>query len=281
MLTPTGRASGASTERLTLRATAGRDVSVHRWRPSGPVSGRIHFSHGANSAPWKYRKLIEPLVSAGFEVWAPLHVDSTDHPDTAQFSGMASWAARLEDMQLIAAQNRSPYHAVGHSYGALTALTLGGVETVWPESLKRIVDTSAVQSVIALSPPGPIAELVSASGYSRLVAPSLIQTGDRDVPPNSLARSRWEERLTVYDAAPADGNRYAVILDGVDHYFGNAIGRPEIIIEPQTQQLELLIDIAVLFLYAYGAGSTPASNNPLAALHTKLMTIGGALILRK
>ena len=101
--------------RETLRAADGRSIQVDVWRPSGKVIGRIHFSHGAASSPWKYSRLLEPLRDAGYEIWAPLHVDSTEHPSTAQFQGMASWAARVQDMYALSSTIDSNYIAMGHS----------------------------------------------------------------------------------------------------------------------------------------------------------------------
>ena len=72
---------------------SGRKMEVWTWPAQGPRKGVILFSHGAASAPWKYEELINYWVAAGYAVYAPLHVDSTDHPQKNSFKGRASWKA--------------------------------------------------------------------------------------------------------------------------------------------------------------------------------------------
>jgi len=105
-----------------------RDLDVWTWRPiKQPSKGVILFSHGAASAPWKYETLIRGWQQKGYEVHAPLHVDSTDHPETERYKGLLSWQARLEDFEFLANKfGQGRYIAAGHSYGALLALTKGG-----------------------------------------------------------------------------------------------------------------------------------------------------------
>ncbi|MEO9492198.1 MAG: acyl-CoA dehydrogenase family protein, partial [Marinomonas sp.] len=62
---------------------------------------------------------------------APLHSDSEQHADKASYTGFPTWSTRLEDMQALSAHiGERAYVAAGHSYGALTALVLGGVLTL-------------------------------------------------------------------------------------------------------------------------------------------------------
>lgn len=263
-------AQTATADITTLSAADGRVVEVHVWKPAGTPRGLIHFSHGAASAPWKYQQLIEPLVAAGYELWAPLHVDSTDHPAREQFQGMASWRARLEDMQLLAATLARPYHAVGHSYGALVAIALAGGMINWPDGLAPLDTAQAPLSIIGFSPPGLIPGLVTAADYARISSPSLIQTGDRDVPLGADPAARWQDHLIAFEVAPADGQRYAIVLTEVDHYFGNAIGRPELEAAPQKMALEIMLDVGVLFLEVYGAEKPELREIAEHALHARL-----------
>lgn len=266
--------------RETLRAADGRSIQVDVWRPSGKVVGRIHFSHGAASSPWKYSRLLEPLCDAGYEIWAPLHVDSTEHPSTAQFQGMASWAARLQDMYALSSTIDSNYIAMGHSYGALLSLTLGGAKPSAPaEFADRLRDTR-VSAVVALSPPGPLAGFVDAAAYSSLDVPALIQTGDRDIP-LGWPDARWQDHLVAYDAASANGSRYALVLEGVDHYFGSAICRPELPVPPQLSMLAHTVEIIELFLSAHGFGDDAAALNARSDLGERLASEGAVRLARK
>lgn len=227
-----------------------RTLEVWTWRPASEDSrGVILFSHGAASAPWKYEALIAAWADEGYVVHAPLHVDSADHPRTADFPGLASWRARLEDMHALADQRGGgEYIAAGHSYGALVGLTLGGATPARPEGFDRPMSHPGAQVVLAFSPPGQIPGFVSSSDYASLSVPALIQTGTADIPPD---KDSYQEHLDAYHAAAAGGARYALILEGVDHYFGGAICRPELDAPRQFRELSIASDIAMLFIRSY------------------------------
>ncbi|WP_162184727.1 alpha/beta hydrolase family protein [Sphingomonas hengshuiensis] len=238
---------------IELKTAGGRAVSVSHWQPKGRHRGIILFSHGAASAPWKYERLIQPWADRGWEVFAPLHVDSTDHPDTKAFPGLKSWAARVEDMRLLSEKlARGDYVAAGHSYGGLTALTLGGAAAVVPEGVAGPLADPRARSVLAFSPPPPLPGLISAEGYAALKVPALIQTGTMDLwPAAPPGPDAWRGHLAAFDAAPAGRDRYALVLEGVDHYFGGAICRPELPGPPQLAQLAQASALSLRFLDAF------------------------------
>lgn len=228
----------------------GRDVNVWTWRPSSSPKGHILFSHGAASAPLKYEAIIKPWVDSGYAVYAPLHVDSTDHPDVEKYQGFASWTARLEDAALVADyMNTDRYIAAGHSYGALVALTLGGAQPMVPEEITKGPKDERASLVLAFSPPGAIPNFVSKESYSALSVPALIQTGTLDVPMGGS--TDYTVHLDAYHAAPERGTVYGLVLDGVDHYFGGAICRPELEGPQQIEQLQMAIDISKHMIGAY------------------------------
>jgi pimeloyl-ACP methyl ester carboxylesterase len=261
---------------IALRTADGRDAQITIWRAHGRRRGLILFSHGAASAPWKYERLIGRWARVGFEVRAPLHVDSTDHPDTKRYAGFASWAARLHDMRALAASvEDARYVAAGHSYGALVALTLGGARSQLPEGVTGPLRDSRANAVIALSPPGPVPQLIDEAGYATLAVPALMQTGDKDIPPGQSADG-WRSHLASFEAAAAGQHRYSLVLEGVDHYFGGLICRETVPGPPQTQQLEQTIELTTLFLRAYGLGAARAR----IALDRRLAA-GGPIALTK
>ncbi|GGF60232.1 alpha/beta hydrolase family protein [Alteromonas lipolytica] len=247
-------ASELTVEQLTV---ADRQVKVWHWQPDGKPAATLIFSHGAASAPLKYTALIEPWVAAGYEVVAPLHVDSTDHPDMEKYQGMASWTARLQDMQLLAdTYGKNGYVAAGHSYGALIALVKGGATGIVPPGLAAPLSDSRVSAVLAFSPPGAIPGFVSKDNYATLAVPALIQTGTKDVPPGT--NLSWEGHLDAYSAVASGGDRYALILDDVDHYFGGAICRLDLPGPKQQAQLDQAIEYSLLMLQAYANKETSA-----------------------
>jgi hypothetical protein len=84
--------------RRRMPATAGgRQPSATVWPGRGRTRGVILFSHGAASSPNKYPDLVGPWTRVGYDVWAPLHVDSMEHPDTARYADLASWTALLSE----------------------------------------------------------------------------------------------------------------------------------------------------------------------------------------
>ena len=199
---------------------------------------------------------------------APLHVDSAEHPDTAKYTGLASWKARIEDMRtLIAHIGNRPFIAAGHSYGGLVALTLGGAAAIPPAGITGRLDSPQTRAVIAFSPPAPVPVLCTAQGYTALRVPALIETGTIDNSPGAPGPDGWKSHLIGFDMAAAGHDRYGLVLDGVDHYFGGAICRYDV---PGPKRLDRLADanrIAGLFLKAHGEGNV-AAKRALNALVT-------------
>lgn len=239
-----------------LRGPDGRTISVREWQPTRGQRGLILFSHGAASSPRFYEAIILPWVEAGYRVLAPLHVDSLEHPETAKFPGFASWKARIEDMRALSAHvGARPWIAAGHSYGGLLALTLGGAQAVPPPDVSGPLADSQVSAVIAFSPPAPIAAMITEQGYATLKVPALIQTGTADLVPGMTGPEGWSGHLAPFSAAVPGGHRYALVLDGVDHYFGGAICRLD---RPGPKQTERLADanrITALFLKGFAEQS--------------------------
>jgi hypothetical protein len=262
----------------TIKARDGRTVRVSVWPAVGPQRGVILFSHGALSAPDKYERLLGPWSQAGFKILAPLHVDSTDHPDNAlHVKAMDSWRCRIEDMLALSAFAAAPgYIAAGHSYGALTALTLGGAEGVLPSGVTGPLRDPLAKAVVAFSPPGPIPTLITREGYGHLAVPALIETGTADSPPSVMGGGDYHTHLAVYDAA-APGDKYALVLDGVDHYFGGLICKAEVPGPPQTAGLANAVAVSTDFLRAYG----PDDARARGSLDALLKTSSGFTLARK
>ncbi|MBB5686399.1 alpha/beta hydrolase family protein [Sphingobium boeckii] len=268
-------------ERVDLITAGGRVTQVTHWR-AAKRQGVILFSHGALSSPAKYDPLILPWVAAGFDVWAPLHVDSTDHPDTKAFAGSASWRARLEDMQALASHvNAESFIAAGHSYGGLVALTLGGASPTVPEGYSARLRDPRVQAVVAFSPPGHAPGLVTGADYASLAVPAMIQTGTLDNPPAAPGTKPdpegWRSHLLAYDNARPGGDRYALVLDGVDHYFGGLICRPELPGPRQSAPMKQAVALSLQFLEGFGLGRKRGR----AGLDARLSESGPVMLRRK
>ncbi|MFK8052795.1 MAG: alpha/beta hydrolase [Woeseiaceae bacterium] len=241
------KVSGAPNRHTLL--VAEREVEVWAWGEANS-DGVVLFSHGAQSAPWKYEPMIQEWIGRGLRVYAPLHVDSTDHPQTADYPGLASWTTRLEDMELIAKRfGGDAYVAAGHSYGALLALVKGGVSAT-KAGFQGQMNDARVSLVLAFSPPPAIPGLVDLEAFADLRVPALIQTGTRDIPMGDTTRG-WRVHLDAFEQAPSGGASYALVIDDVDHYFGGAICRPELPGPAQEAELAVALDFASLMIDAY------------------------------
>lgn len=253
----------------------GRRMSIWSWQPRRRARATILFSHGAASAPWKYERLIGHWVAAGFAVHAPLHVDSTDHPERERFPAAASWPARIADMRALAERyGARGYVAAGHSYGGLMALALGGASPPAPPGVATPLHDPRVLAVLAFSPPAPIPGFVDAAAFATLAVPALIQTGTADVPPGA---TDWRGHLAAWDAPAAVGNRYALVLDGVDHYFKGAICRPELPGPPQLAELDQAAAISIEMIDAFVRRRRLARQ----ALDTRLISTGPVQLMRR
>ncbi len=243
---------------FTLTGPGGREIRVSEWKPRGQAKALVLFSHGAASSPRFYEVIFAAWLAAGFRILAPLHVDSIEHPRTKDYPGLASWKARLEDMRVLSAHvGKRPWIAAGHSYGGLVALTMGGAAAIPPEGWSGPLRDANARAVVAFSPPAPIPVLCTAEGYGKLAVPALVQTGTADLLPG-MTGDGWRGHLAPYEAAVPGGNRYGLVLEGVDHYFGGAICRYDL---PGPKQLDRLADatrISTLFVDAYGRGDKGA-----------------------
>lgn len=269
-------------ETVTIAASKGRRIDVTRWRPPSRRRGTILFSHGANSSPVHYDLLILPWVAAGYDVWAPLHVDSAAHPDRAAFTGASGWAARIEDMRTLADHvGARRYVAAGHSYGGLVALTLGGASPVPPPGMAGTLSDARAQAVVAFSPPGLMPGLVEAGSYASVSVPALVQTGTRDFPyaPGTMPADpeAWRAHLRAYEEPAAGGDRYALIIDGVDHYFGGAICNFDRPGPRQTREAGAAADIARLFIDAQAR----PGRNTRKRLEDRIAAAGPVTLLRR
>jgi pimeloyl-ACP methyl ester carboxylesterase len=277
-----GIARAAAPIHITLTTKSGRAISVSRWRPAGRKRGTILFSHGALSSPAYYDLLIDPWVAAGHEVWAPLHVDSTDHPDRAAFAGPQGWAARMEDMHVLADHvGARQYIAAGHSFGGLVALTLGGASPVSPPGWSGPLSDTRASAVVAFSPPGPMPGLVEPGSYASVAVPALIQTGTADLPYTPPGTPKdpesWRKHLLAYEEPRLDGGRYALILDGVDHYFGGAICNFDRPGPRKVVEASQAAEIAALFMAAQDYRDKSAK----ARLAAQLKRAGPVMLLSR
>jgi pimeloyl-ACP methyl ester carboxylesterase len=242
MAWPATAAPTGSEAKLTL--ADGRVVPLRVWLPAARPRALIAFSHGANSRPDKYDRLFEKLAATGYKVVAPLHADSPDHPGGGTIAREQGIPMRLADMRaVLAGADGVPMIAAGHSYGALIAQMLGGAGPTPPE---------AVKAVVAWSPPGPFPPAITADSWKTLARPQLVVTGTADTLP--MMAPKWDVHRVSFDVAP--GPAALFVGDGVDHYFGNIICRPERTEAPQSAQFDDAVAVTLAFLDKVLAGTS-------------------------
>ncbi|WP_176484641.1 alpha/beta fold hydrolase [Sphingomonas spermidinifaciens] len=240
-----------------LRVSPTRTTKLSAWRPARS-RGTVVFSHGHGSWPTRYEALAARLNAAGWSVIAPVHVDSMRHPDRAKFTMQASFGERIADLNAAIAgvSAEQPVVLVGHSFGTLGALCLGGaLGYIAPFRAPR------VKAVLGFSTPGKVPGLIQPTAYTTLAVPVMVVTGTEDRVPGFVADPA--DHLFVSETAP--GPAYTIVAKDGGH--------------------ELVADGAALtryvpaiehFLSAYGLGDAKA----LAALDKWAAPAGDRFVVK-
>lgn len=289
---PQGTAQrSAETAIVTLPSDRRGSIPVHVYYPSaqaGPLPV-VLFSTGAFSSPEKYEALLKPWAQAGYAVLAPLHVDSErwQGPRPAKQTEGLSWrrldflaVAGGESMieQAIGADlDMTDVAATGHSFGALIAQVLGGAQ---PGPMAGSVGTAtpfAVSAIIAVSPPGPIPSYIEPAGWSQMTVPQLLTTGTADIVPQMAPQ--WTAHLAGHRAH--SGDSWGLVQTGVDHYFGNVIGRTEYPGPAQQAQFDQMVEISTEFLGEFLRGDTPPSSRFQSAPQGMFYPDSGTGLMRR
>ncbi|MDG2533415.1 alpha/beta hydrolase [Sphingomonas sp. HITSZ_GF] len=231
-------------ETIDLAVSPTRSTKLLIWKPASP-KGVVLFSTGHGSWPERYDRLISVLLSQGFAVLAPVHVDSMHYPEREKFTFLSGFTERFVDMRATGAHAakafpRLPVIAVGHSLGTFVSLCLGGG---LPHFKAR---NPAVQAVLGFSSPGKAPGLVPANAYTTVEVPVMIVTGTEDtIPPVMGHATVAEEHLFPAETAPA--GTYALVVEGGTHGLVDDAAR-----FPRTEAP------VKLFVDAYGLGSAGA-----------------------
>jgi predicted dienelactone hydrolase len=245
----------------TLTHDDGRQVPLDIWAPeTGGLYPLMPFSHGANSRADKYENLCRPLAAMGYVVVGITHADSPDHPGGGKIDFTQASAMRLQDMRALIRRRAewggnpaAKVIAAGHSYGALMAQILCGARVEAAGTGPDPVDAEVLAG-LAYSPPGQWTG-IPANAWEAVNKPMLVQTGTADVLPG-LA-DVWEKHRLSFDTTPAPAALF--VGEGVDHYFGNLICRPERTQAPQRVQLDSALAVTSAFLRTVWAGEPLAS----------------------
>lgn len=226
----------------------------------------IVFSHGANSDRELYDRLLDRWAAAGYVVVSPSHMDARRNGLTPQqIFGQreALLLGRVRDTALpldriaaieaavpaLAGRIDAERAAVtGHSFGGMISLVLGGAPMAVDAEAKepRSLADPRFKAAILLNPPGPTPN-VNADSIGKLAVPTLGISGTKDVALGDT-QNGWEWRSAWFDSAPGRGGHVRVIIEGVDHYFGSGICRPELPVPVDTLGLDVAGEASLAFL---------------------------------
>lgn len=232
----------------------------------------IVFSHGHALDNQSYNNLTDYWVERGYFVVAPMHLDSGG--DLAVVSDITEkygrdWIAvsRLLEMKGVIDQIANIVSslddfkgtvltdqviAAGHSYGALSSQQLSGAkvelsgDSIYP--LPATIVDERVVAVVAISPPGLMKDHLTEATWLGYKTPQLAVTGPNDFFP--FIWPNYEEHFVSYLTAQP-GSNYLLVLDEMDHYLGNLIGRLERDGPPQRLALKNLQEVSFMFIESY------------------------------
>jgi predicted dienelactone hydrolase len=253
-----------------------RDLSFNVYFPSdGEDFPLLLFSHGNWSEKDSYDRIIEHWVSHGYAVIAPNHLDccsavqgifnSLRYGQLGLIEGRIADLSRvLEELPVIEAlapgfegkADPSQLAVTGHSFGAFSAQQFGGAGAFDPDAETYLINRDVrVKAIVAMSPPGPMFDTITAGSWQQLQTPTLVSTGTWDIQPTFWPN--WRSHLLSWETA-IPGDKYALVTQGADHYLGNLICRTEREATPQTDALRMLQISTTAFLDAYLKENTDA-----------------------
>lgn len=235
----------AEPSRSETLSVGDRPVEVSVWESANP-RGIVLFGHGFNSNPSRYDALLTGWAEAGYQVYAPLAVDSLQHPDNAAYNPQTATQARIETLQMMRgfiaqAHPDTPVILAGHSFGSLMSLLGGGASFV-----AGTLDGPPVAGVLAFSSAGALPQLLGADPYASLDVPMLMITGTQDLVPQFVPD--WRAHRLPFDTSPA-GDKYLAIVEDGDH---------SIVRMANPRDAATLPLLSRLFLDAYAGGDESA-----------------------
>ncbi|MCH1930401.1 hypothetical protein L9G16_09435 [Shewanella sp. A25] len=228
----------------------------------------IFFSHGNWSSKDKYDNVINYWVSHGYVVIAPNHLDCcsqvTGIVNSLRYGNFGLIENRVKDFSYLidhyseleqllpALKGKGDINHIalaGHSFGAFTAQQFGGAGTLNTDDKSyHFYSDPRVKAIVALSPPGPMFDEITAQSWQKLSTPTFNTTGTWDL--DKYFFTDWQMHKMAFDSAQPTNN-YVLVTQGADHYLGNLICRPEREVAPQKDALMLLNATSTAFLSAY------------------------------
>ena len=249
--------------------TDDRELDVNIYFPE--AEGKyplLLFSHGNWSDKDSYDVVIQHWVSHGYVVIAPNHLDCCNMlmglVNSIRYGQMGLVEARIDDFifmldhldevegssQGLAGKiDATRIAATGHSFGAFTSQQFAGAGITDIDNGKDVFfRDERIKVVVAISPPGPMFDMITEKSWLAVDKPMLVTTGTWDSEPTYFPD--WRVHKLSHDTAMT-GEQYALITQGADHYLGNLICRLERKEAPQHDALKMINATTLAFLDAY------------------------------
>jgi predicted dienelactone hydrolase len=255
-----------SVDTLELGGDSGAPLAASLYYPAeGEGHPLLLFSHGNWSDRHSYDRVIKHWVSHGYVVIAANHADCCSPVqgifNSLRYGQLGLINRRVSDLERLLAYipdlessipafagkaDLTRIAATGHSFGAFSAQQMGGASALDTDSGEyHYRPDTDISAVVALNPPGPMFDTITAESWRGMQAPTLVTTGTWDVQKGFW--EDWKMHLMSWENSPG-GNKFALVVEGADHYLGNLICRTEREHPPQQDALDMVLIATTAFL---------------------------------
>jgi dienelactone hydrolase len=258
---------------LQLTAAEERPVPLKIFSPqSGGDYPLIVLSHGTFSSIDRYDLIANYWAAQGYVVILPQHKDANYGVRPTSYAVMQDVAmSRAEDMSLVLDElatleqqlpalegkiNHDHYVAAGHSMGTQVAMLVTGMQFITGYSGELMADDEdRFAALILISDPGKM-RLMPENTWLASNVPTFMATGTDDF---GVMGQRSKSAEAQSEVLPSDDgvDRYSLLLEGGDHYFGGLIQK-EVDAEPDAEGLAIFNATSSAFLDAYIQDSAAA-----------------------
>lgn len=260
-------------QELQLTAADDRPVPLKIFSPqTGGDYPLIVLSHGTFSSIDRYDLIANYWAAQGYVVILPQHKDANYGVRPSSYAVMQEVAmSRTEDMSLVLDEltgleeqlpalagkiSHDKYVAAGHSMGTQVAMLVTGMQFKTGYSGELMAnDEDRFSALILISDPGKM-RLMPEDTWQASKVPTFMATGTDDF---GLMGQRGESAEAQSEVLPSGVrvDRYSLLLEGGDHYFGGLIQK-EVDADPDAEGLAIFNATSSAFLDAYTKNSSNA-----------------------